>query len=144
MKERILLFQFDPVKRRKLTAQLVAQKFRVKAVTETELGQSLGELAGDESIQTDRSLTEASAEDAPAGGEEIALDAPMLLMAGVTGSRMDAVIQAIKRANIGKVPYKAILTETNRRWKPVELLEELKKEHETMKESDGQRKTHES
>ena len=64
--------------------------------------------------------------------EEFTLDASMLVMAGVDGNRLNQVLTAIKKAVVGKIPYKAIVTETNQNWLPKTLLEELKQEHEQM------------
>lgn len=160
MRECILLFQFEPVKQRKLAAQLLTAKFRVKAVSQEELDFPIGYLAGDKELLTvveNERANQKSAEDgqcdrkmdkdAESTENEVNersytgsahLPAPMIVMAGVTGNRLNTVLQAIRKSGIGAVPYKAVLTETNRTWKAKELLQELMKEHEEMKKQNGE------
>ena len=131
MKERILLFNFEQQKARKLTAQLMMARFKVKVVKEEEWGYPIGYLCGwTEFFEMEE---ESTVENKPA------LDSPMLVIAGVDGNRLNQVLTVIKKAGIGRVPYKAIVTETNQKWLPSALLEELKQEHEQMKAqgSDG-------
>lgn len=61
------------------------------------------------------------------------LDGKMMVFAGLSGGRLDKVISLL-RANpaCGKIPYKAILTDTNQSWNAFALLEELKMEHAAM------------
>ena len=124
MKESILLFNFEQQKARKLAAQLMMAKFKVKVVKEEEWKYPIGCLCGW------KDLTEEDEQDTLK--EEFTLDASMLVMAGVDGNRLNQVLTAIKKAAIGKIPYKAIVTETNQNWLPKTLLEELKQEHEQM------------
>lgn len=123
MRECILLFGFDQIRQRKLAARLLPARFRVRVVKEGELDLPVGFLAGIEELTPDTAEQKLSA---------AVLDAPMILMAGVTSDRLDQVIRAVKQSGIGPVPYKAVLTETNQSWKAAELLEELKKEHEAI------------
>nr|WP_277935290.1 DUF3783 domain-containing protein [Parablautia muri] len=37
----------------------------------------------------------------------------------------------------GKIPYKAVLTQTNQNWNGIDLLEELRKEHAAMELARG-------
>ena len=122
MKEAILLFNFEQSKARKLAAQLMIMKFRVKVVKEEEWRYPIGYLCG--------SLEET--EEKEAAKENINLDSPMLVMAGVDSKRLNQVLTAIKKSGIGKIPYKAVVTETNQHWLPYALLEELKQEHKQM------------
>ena len=137
MRECVLLFQFEPEKQRKLAAQLLMARFRVKAVTAEEWDLPIGYLAGDKEVVLDETETEEGPE---AKVEDGAGRSPMIVMAGLTGQRVNAVLQAIRKAGIGPVPYKAVLTETNRTWKAARLLEELRKEHEEMSRQEGEGK----
>ena len=153
MRECIVLFGFDQIRQRKLAARLLPARFRVRVVKEEELDLPVGFLAGIEELAPDRTETEEiaaekakgshgaeamtagkaeEADEAEQKSSTVVLDAPMILMAGVTSDRLDQVIRAVKQSGIGPVPYKAVLTETNQSWKAAELLEELKKEHEAM------------
>ncbi len=131
MRECILLFQFEQAKQRKLAAQLMMARFKVKAVGPEEMGLPVGYLAGNKEILPQEDEGEAVFDDSRL------LDGEMLVMAGITPARMNVVLQAIRKAGIGPVPYKAIVTETNQYWKASDLFEELKKEHEAMKEAGG-------
>ncbi|MDE7287491.1 MAG: DUF3783 domain-containing protein, partial [Lachnospiraceae bacterium] len=61
------------------------------------------------------------------------LDGQMIVFAGLSEERLESVL-ALLRANsaCGKIPYKAILTQTNQEWNAYALLDELKKEHVAM------------
>lgn len=122
MKECILLFNFKQVKARKLATQLMMLKFKVKIVKEEDWNQKIGYLCGN----LEQSIDESSEKQRETGS----LDNPMLVMAGVDGNRLNHVLTAIKKAGIGKLPYKAVVTETNQHWLPADLLKELKQEHE--------------
>ena len=127
MKEVILLFNFEQIKARKLATQLFMMKFKVKVVKEEEWGYPVGYLCG--SLET--------IEENEKTPEEQKLDSAMLVMAGVDGNRLNQVLNAIKKSGIGKVPYKAVVTETNQHWLPQNLLQELKLEHEEMQSNEG-------
>ena len=53
-------------------------------------------------------------------------------MAGMGSQEIDALIMALRRQGVGKINYKAVLTETNRHWRIIDLFEEIKKEHDAM------------
>ena len=148
MRECILLFQFEQARQKKLIAQLMMAKFRVKVVSPEEMELPVGYLAGNKELLQEEARQEAEIrEQGGQAGEAGALkplDGEMLVMAGVTSGRLNMVLQAIRKAGIGSVPYKAVITETNQTWKAKDLLEELKKEHEAMKEmNNGGKMLHE-
>ena len=124
MKEMILLFNMDQIKVRKLATQLMMLKFKIKVIKEEEWNMPVGYLCGNLTIEECKNC-ETEEMDLP--------NDPMLIMAGVDGKRINQVITAIKKAGIGSIPYKAIVTETNQFWKPAKLLAELMEEHEAMK-----------
>ena len=148
MRECILLFQFEQARQKKLIAQLMMAKFRVKVVSPEEMELPVGYLAGNKELLQEEARQEAEIrEQVGQAGEAGALkplDGEMLVMAGVTSGRLNMGLQAIRKAGIGSVPYKAVITETNQTWKAKDLLEELKKEHEAMKEmNNGGKMLHE-
>ena len=148
MRECILLFQFEQARQKKLIAQLMMAKFRVKVVSPEEMELPVGYLAGNKELLQEEARQEAEirgqAGQAGEAGALKPLDGEMLVMAGVTSGRLNMVLQAIRKAGIGSVPYKAVITETNQTWKAKDLLEELKKEHEAMKEmNNGGKMLHE-
>ncbi|MDY5700349.1 MAG: DUF3783 domain-containing protein [Lachnospiraceae bacterium] len=158
MRECILLFQFEQARQKKLIAQLMMAKFRVKVVSPEEMELPVGYLAGNKELLQEEARQEAEIREQVGQEAEIReqvgqageagalkpLDGEMLVMAGVTSGRLNMVLQAIRKAGIGSVPYKAVVTETNQTWKAKDLLEELKKEHEAMKEmNNGGKMLHE-
>ena len=58
---------------------------------------------------------------------------PMIVMAGFERAQMETFLDILKAKGV-RVPYKAMLTPTNLAWKSDALLEELKKEHEYMRQ----------
>lgn len=155
MKETILLFQFDTEKQKKLTRSLLPLKMRVKVVSEQELHLPVGYLAGMKELLQEQNMPEGTesegteSEGSESEGSESEgmvskqeadgsasitpkMDAEMLVMAGLSSARIDAVLGAIRRSGIGPVPYKAILTPTNQYWDGATLLTELKREHAQM------------
>lgn len=61
------------------------------------------------------------------------LDGQMMVFAGLKEEKLERLLFLL-RANpeCGQIPYKAILTETNRNWNAYALFTELQKEHAAM------------
>lgn len=55
----------------------------------------------------------------------------MLVIYNLGNSGLDKLLGDLRAADL-KIPYKAILTNTNMNWLPKDLIVELKKEHEEM------------
>ena len=120
MREAVLVFGADSALTASLRRALLPLKVMVRPVPREEYGQPLGLLAGDKTCPTaEESYT----------GEELAQ--PMLLLAGFTGDRLDRVLAAMSRAGL-RLPYKAVLTASNRLWDVPALYRELVREHEAM------------
>ena len=140
MKEIILLFQFDTERQQKLTRSLLPLKIRVKAVKLEELHLPIGYLAGNKDILSETETDAGNKELLPETESDTdmkkpdlkELDSEMIVMAGLSSTGIDAVLQVIRKSGIGPVPYKAILTPTNQHWDAAALLAELKREHELM------------
>ena len=123
MRETILLFGFSKERQSKLMRALLPLKMRIKRIEQEQLGQPLGVLAGQQPAEEKQSQGKAAEGCGQALGDE------MLVMAGLTSARVDAVLAALRKGKAGPIPYKAVLTETNQQWNAWELLEELKQEH---------------
>lgn len=78
-------------------------------------------------------LTEKEEPSCPAEADVQELDGQMIVFAGLREETLERVL-ALLRANptCGKIPYKAILTQTNQEWNAYALFDELKKEHAAM------------
>ncbi len=61
------------------------------------------------------------------------LTGQMIVFAGLNEKSLNGLL-ALLRANpeCGQIPYKAVLTDTNKEWNAYMLMEELKKEHAAM------------
>lgn len=92
--------------------------------TEEDSGAVGFSAAGFGSADAHKNSTEANA--------EISFSDEMILMAGFTLPQIDALINALRKRGVGRIDYKAVLTDTNKDWNSFQLYEEIKKEHEAM------------
>lgn len=129
-KEMVLYYQPESEKQAgntsntaKMKGVLIRMGVRIKNVTASEAGQTVGFLAGYDGFEE----TEADGnEPLPVIGEE------MLVMKNFTSRRIDELLAGLRRAGVPKIRLKAVITETNCSWTFYALYEELKKEHEAM------------
>lgn len=122
MKESILLYQFTDAERAaKVKKALLVRGFRLRVVKPEEYLEPVGLLAGDKSLPPSGKIYEG------AGFER-----EMLVMAGLSSARIDTVIAALRKAGVGRVDYKAVLTPVNRTWDSLKLYREIAREHEAM------------
>lgn len=127
MKPTILLFNFnDKTELQKLTAAFLPLGVRIKKIKKAEYLQPLGVFV---------SNTEITSVEEEYRGEE--LKDRMILMSDISGNKLDQVLFAIRRSDIKRIPYKAVLTQTNQHWNAIQLFEELCKEHEAIAQSRG-------
>lgn len=127
MKETVLLYNFtDRERALKIRQALLPLGFRLKAVDKKDYRTPVGVLAGVKGMTENVDSVEP---DANAGS---GFDDEMILMAGFTSARIDALIGALRKRGVGRIDYKAVLTDTNKYWDSLTLYEEIKKEHETM------------
>ena len=59
-------------------------------------------------------------------------DEEMLIMCGLSGGEMNALLDALRRENVN-IPLKAVLTETNAKWSSARLYKELSAERDMFK-----------
>ena len=122
MRETVLLFNFsDTEKRNKVARALFPLKIKIKEIEKKDYLQPIGYLAGSKEIPPVEEIYE---------GEE--LGGEMLVMAGISGARMDMVLRSLRKSGAGTIPYKAIITPTNQYWNSLQLFAEIKEEHEKM------------
>lgn len=125
MKPTILLFNFnDKTELQKITKAFLPLGVRIKFIKKEDYLQPLGFLVGDKEILPLEEVYQ---------GDE--LKDRMLLMSDITGNKLDQVLFAIRRSDIKRIHYKAVLTQTNQHWNAIQLFEELNKEHEAMSQS---------
>lgn len=122
MKETILLYNFTDKERvRRVQQALLPLGFRLRAVDKKDYLKPIGVLAGVKGMEA-----EASEYDGPE------LEQEMTVMAGLSSIQIDAFIKNLRKIGVGKIDYKAVLTEENRNWDSLTLYQELQKEHEKM------------
>lgn len=119
MKEHILAFGCEEL------VPLLRQTFAprgmtVKVVPPADYGQTVGALAGAADCPRTQEICSGSV-----------LAEPMLVFCGFYGNRMNEALGAMRRTGL-RIPYKAMLTASNRGWKPAELFAELRREHAAM------------
>ena len=57
----------------------------------------------------------------------------MMVMAWLSSTQVDQVLMAMRKQGIGRINYKAVITQHNQFWDCRTLYEELKKEHEMLR-----------
>lgn len=135
MRETILLVHFtDQEKRKKLTRALLPLGLRMKEVGREDYGKAVGVLAGQKGISQEETEQEEGFSGPEPGAEgpiEQELSGELLIMAGLSGPRIDQVLRAIRKAGLS-LPYKAVLTASNQSWNVWKLFQEIKEEHQRM------------
>lgn len=122
MKEVILLYRLTDAKRRaKVVSALLPLRLRIKTVHPEEYNHPLGYLAGLEDFVPSQT---------PYTGDDLPQE--MMVMAGLSSQRVDAVLRALVKNKAGHFPYKAILTETNKNWTSTHLFHSIAAEREHM------------
>lgn len=119
MKETVLLYHFEDKNRlSEVRIALMPLKLYVQEIEKQDYEQPIGIFAGVSGI---------SRKDCAVGN----IENEMLVLCGLTERKLDRVLQALKRRKL-VIPYKAVLTDTNKSWSGTELYNELVKEHQQM------------
>ena len=92
----------------------------VKELTADEFGVVIGFPAGLEGFTDEKQAAQES------------FDEEMLIMCGLSGGEMNALLDALRRENVN-IPLKAVLTETNAKWSSARLYKELSAERDMFK-----------
>ncbi len=121
MRETALFYNFSEERLRKAKLALLPLKISIKSVDKEDYGHPLGYLAGVNGI---------SACDIPYNGS--GFDDEMIVMHNFTNKSFDAMIRALNKCGVGRVPLKAVVTPTNKNWNSVQLYEAVKADHEQM------------
>ena len=123
MRPKVLLYHLDADTEtgRALRAVLLAQKILTLTVRDGQTGETVGRLVS----------TNAAVHDAPA--PETPPREQFMLLCGLGDRQLDRLLAAMRRAGVS-VPCKAVLTEHNQGWTFCQLVEEVAREHEKMKQ----------
>lgn len=110
----------------------------IRTLHEEDLERSVGSLCGPESGSGNLCGPESPVTSGPLtpsctdlSGRSPAPAFPFLLMAFFPEDLLDQLLRAMKEASI-QIPYKAVLTKTNRTYRLRKLMEEVKSEHDTI------------
>ena len=120
--EMALLYHLEGERARRLKLIFVQNKIRIRQVERQEYLQPIGVLAG---------ILDASEEIPLYDGEDLGEE--MLVLKGIYGKRLDLLLAQMRKLKVS-VPLKAVITEHNLSWNSVQLYEEIRKEHEQMKQ----------
>lgn len=120
MKQLILSYNLPAKHLAKLRMAAMKLGVRVRPVEKREYLQSLGSFTG--ALGTFESVYD---------GENF--PEPMLVLCGFSQPMVNTFLTLLKATRLPPVPLKAVLTETNQGWNSLELHDELKQEHEALK-----------
>lgn len=126
-KEMVLYYQPEKdrqsgnnTKAAKLKAVLVRMGIRIKNISPDQVNQTVGYLAGFDGFEETEQM------ECPDLEEEI------LVMKNFSSRRIDELLSNLRRAGVPKIDLKAVITDTNCKWKFYDLYLELKEEHDAM------------
>lgn len=118
MKQIALFYNFSSERISKARFAALPLKISVKAVEKSDFCHPIGYLAGVIGIE-------------PAAEEySSAFEDEMIVMCGFNRSLMDSFIRALNKCGVGRVPLKAVITDTNKTWSANELHAAVKADHE--------------
>lgn len=122
MRAKVLLYRIgkESERDRALRAVLRERGLLTLDVSESQLGETVGRLV---------STNAAAVPDTP---PETAPETEFMLLCALGDRQLDRLLAAMRRAGV-TVPYKAVLTEQNRNWTLKRLIEEVVREHETLR-----------
>ncbi len=121
--ELVLLYQIDPSseKGRKVREILSRLNIRVKTIHPEMLHQKIGHLAG---------LPGHSEVDLLYSGDHIPDE--VMLMKDLSDSRIDRILKDFRENGISRIALKAVVTAHNQNWPLLDLITELRSEHQIM------------
>ena len=125
VRETVLYFTPEPMAHgMKLKGVLVQMGIRIRNVAPEQAGETIGSLLGLEGYDS-----------GPASEPMAEITEEILVMHQFSGSRMDELLLNLRRAGVPKINLKAIVTDSNIGWTFQHLYEEIKEEHEKMRET---------
>ena len=110
----------NDTKAAKLKSVLVRMGIRIKNISPDQTSQTVGYLAGYDGFEEQ------------IGEEAVPVEEEILVMMNFSNRRIDELLMSLKRAGVPKIALKAVITDTNCKWKFSDLYQELKKEHDVM------------
>lgn len=121
MNEIALFYNFSEERMRKARLALLPLKIRTKIIDKSEYNQPLGYLASIKGI-------EPASEEFDGTG----FDEEMIVLHNFTSKTIDALIRALNKCGVGRVPLKAVITPTNKDWNSLQLYKAVKADFDEM------------
>lgn len=118
MKPIALFYNFSEERFRKARFFLAPFKISAKAVLKENFNQPIGFLAGIEGIKQSEEKY---------NGDEFSEE--MIVMHNFTNELVEALIKALIKSGIGRVPLKAVITPSNKDWNALTLYKAIKADH---------------
>ena len=112
----------------KLKSIFIRLGLKIRNIGPEDVKETVGYLAKMEGYEAASHIREEETDKIP---EEV------LVMKGFSGSQIDELLLAIRKAKLPKIQLKAIITEENAGWTFYQLYQEIKKEHEAMSGGTG-------
>lgn len=123
-KETVLVYNMEGGNKGRMVKLICMQMgIRIKTVDKSQYMKPIGELAG---------LKEITGQGQDESYEGEGFTDEMLIMCGLTGSRIDQLLDSFRRQKLERIALKAVLTEHNKTWNSIQLHDELCREHEYM------------
>ena len=124
MAQTILLFETE--KEKTMTIQAICKQLPItcKQIPPNDYAQPLGALAGIQGFSRKKTASSLL---------QPALPAEMLVFSGMNGHQVDTFLAAYRSKKIAPIGLKAVLTPFNIQWTPLQLFQELQKEHTATK-----------
>ena len=70
----------------------------------------------------------------PAGQDAPVVTEQVLILHNFSSQRLDALLRGLRRAGVPPIPLKAVVTEHNVSWRFASLAQELRREHEAIRQ----------
>lgn len=122
LSESVLLYNFsDKEIEKKIKAILIQMGIKIKKADHSHLNETVGYLLGIKGVEPSNQ----SYDGEPMPGQ-------LLVMKGFTGDRLDHFLMQMRRSGIPRIPYKAVITQSNQNWPLKRLYKEIVREHEEL------------
>ena len=118
MNTAILLYNFSPERENLAKKAFLPFNCTVKCVCEQDQIQTIGFMLGEKGFKKNEACL----------AQRVFKD-ELMVISGIGGEKLSLLLMAVKSVGLGKINYKALVTDTNINWTGIQLFDEIKKEH---------------